>query len=99
MLQYIATYLYTRRGNKEESIKNARNDEQKQKEKREKWKQRKKNKRKKERHFFLNKGIQKENLTYEVIKERKKERKKKTKIRKKKLPLKKGYKDKKVTEI
>ena len=52
MLQYIATYLYTRRGNKEESIKNARNDEQKQKEKKEKWKQRKKNKRKKERHFF-----------------------------------------------
>ena len=33
MLPYIATYLYTRRGNKEESIKNARNDEQKQKEK------------------------------------------------------------------
>ena len=45
MLQYVATYLYTRRGNKEESIKNERNDEQKQKEK----KQRKMNKRKKER--------------------------------------------------
>ena len=35
MLQYVATYLYTRRGNKEESIKNERNDEQKQKEKNE----------------------------------------------------------------
>ena len=33
MLHYIATYLYTGRGNKEESIKNERNDEQKRKRK------------------------------------------------------------------
>ena len=36
MLPYIATYLYTRRGNKEESIKNARNYEKKNRKRKEK---------------------------------------------------------------